>query len=663
MDLETDFSSVRSKTKPNRNLRPDAVKFPKHLGDCPGAKKSKLPSFLQPQLATLVDAVPHGEGWLHEVKLDGYRALCRIDEGRVTFLTREAQDWTERFSALADAAQRLPVRQALLDGEVVALGEDGKSSFQLLQNSLRRGPAANLVYFAFDLLHLNGWDLTRSPLKLRKDLLEKILSRESAGEVAPALRYSGHWIGRGEALYRESCRMGLEGIVSKRADQPYRPGRGRDWLKVKCFKSQEFVIGGFTDPSGSRTGLGALLLGVYDKKNLIYAGKVGTGFTQQSLKDLRSRLEPLVRQSPPFVNPPRGTDLKGVHWVEPKLTGAVAFSEWTEDNLLRHPSFQGLREDKPPAEITRETASRVKTSTESSAETDVEIAGIKLTHPDKILYPGQNITKRELARYYETVANWMLPHLIGRPLTLVRCPEGRKKHCFYQRHVNESLHDPIRSITVREGRGMVSYVSLDSTAGLIALVQIGVLEMHTWGSRQERLEQPDRMIFDLDPDPALPWKLVKEAAQALRGRLRDLGLVPFVKTTGGKGLHVVVPIVPEQGWDHVKSFAKKIAEHMAAQAPQRYIATMSKAKRAGKIFIDYLRNARTATAVCAYSSRARAGAPVSVPLRWEELATDVRGDYFTIRNAPQRLRRLSRDPWNGYEEARAPLREALLAKL
>jgi bifunctional non-homologous end joining protein LigD len=331
--------------------------------------------------------------------------------------------------------------------------------------------------------------------------------------------------------------------------------------------------------------------------------------------------------------------------------------------LLRHPSFQGLREDKSPAEITRETASHVKTSTESSAEAETEIAGIKLTHPEKILYPEQNITKRDLALYYEAVADWMLPHLIGRPLTLVRCPEGRKKQCFYQRHVTESLRDPIRSIVVQEGRAKVSYVSVDSTAGLIALVQIGVLEIHTWGSRQDRLEQPDRMIFDLDPDPALPWKQVKEAAQALRGLLRDLGLVPFVKTTGGKGLHVVVPIIAKRDWNYVKAFAKRVAEHLVAQAPERYIATMSKAKRAGKIFIDYLRNARTATAVCAYSTRARAGAPVSVPLRWDELAADVRGEYFTIRNVPQRLRRLRKDPWDGYEEARAPLRESRLKRL
>ena len=307
--------------------------------------------------------------------------------------------------------------------------------------------------------------------------------------------------------------------------------------------------------------------------------------------------------------------------------------------------------------------SHQKKSPAASSQDNVEIAGIRLTHPDRVLYPDQGITKLELARYYEQVAGWMLPHVEGRPLTLVRCPSGHKKQCFYQRHVTESLGDPIRSIAVKEGRSTVSYVAVDSPPGLIALAQMGVLEIHTWGSRQDHLEQPDRLTFDLDPDPALSWKRVKEAAQALRERLSDLGLHSFVKTTGGKGLHVVVPIAPRQNWDVVKAFARKVAESFAEGAPELYLATMSKAKRKGKIFIDYLRNARTATAISAYSTRARASAPVSVPLTWDELATDVREDHFTIRNVPQRLARLRRDPWEGYEKLRAPLRESMLKKL
>jgi len=327
----------------------------RHLETIAQARKSKLPAFVRPQLATLVDSVPQGDEWLHEVKFDGYRELCRIDEGRAVFLTREGQDWTSRFGSLVEAAQNLPVRRALLDGEVVALEEDGKTNFQLLQNSLKRNNTATLVYFVFDLLYLDGWDLTRSPLRERKSILQQILKPKRKEKVSNALRCSEHWIGQGVKLFEESCRQGLEGIVSKKADQPYRSGRGRDWLKVKCSKNQEFVIGGFTEPAGSRSGLGALLVGVYDASgNLLYAGKVGTGFTQQSLKELRSRLNLLERDSPPFINAPRGAEARGVHWVEPKLVGAVAFTEWTADNLLRHPSFQGLRDDKPAAQVTRE---------------------------------------------------------------------------------------------------------------------------------------------------------------------------------------------------------------------------------------------------------------------------------------------------------------------
>jgi bifunctional non-homologous end joining protein LigD len=631
----------------------------KQLGaDIPEAQRSKLPSFLRPQLATLVDSVPQGDRWLHEVKLDGYRVLCRVDHGRVVLMTREAQDWTARFGALAESARSLPVRQALLDGEVVALGKNGQGDFQLLQNSLRQGATADLVYFAFDCLYLNGWDLTRAPLRMRKQLLEEVLRPERS-----AVRYSHHW-DRGEELFNESCRRGLEGIVSKQQDEPYRAGRSRGWLKVKCFKNQEFVIGGFTEPSGARSGLGALLLGVYDeRRNLRYAGKVGTGFTQQSLRELRARLDPLRRATPPFSNPPRGAEIKGVHWIQPKLAAAVAFTEWTEDRLLRHPSFQGLREDKPAAQITREKASHVKKSKPANSKTEMEIAGVRLTHPDRVLYPEQNITKRDLALYYQEVADWILPHLSGRPLTLVRCPQGRNRQCFYQRHITESLPDPIRAIRVKEGRSTASYVSVDSTPGLIALVQLGVLEIHTWGARAGRLERPDRLTFDLDPDPALPWNELKAAAEKLRDLMSELGLGAFVKTTGGKGLHVVVPIAPKLDWDGAHACAKKVAEHLAGQAPELYIATMSKAKRRGKIFIDYLRNARTASAVCAYSTRARAGAPVSVPLRWQELTADVRGERFTIGNVPQRLARLRKEPWDGYEAARAAITEARLKKL
>ena len=636
-----------------------------------GAKKSELPQFIRPQLATLVDAVPKGDEWLHEVKFDGYRILCRINKGRVSLLTREAQDWTARFKPLADAANELPVQRAMLDGEIVALEEDGTTNFQLLQNSLSQKTTANLVYFVFDLLYIDGQDLISSPVLARKEILQRILQGQSREDASAAtLRYSDHWIGQGEALFERAGQMGLEGIVSKRADQPYRPGRSRDWLKVKCLKSQEFVIGGFSDPAGSRAGLGALLLGVYDdRKQLHYSGRVGTGFNEKTLRELRGRLDQLTQNLPPFAKAPSGREAKGVHWVKPELVGEVAFTGWTRDGLLRHPSFKRLREDKPPLQIQREKpmststlASSSSSSAASNSASSDEIAGIKLTHPDRVLYPDQGITKRELARYYEQIADWIMPHIEGRPLTLVRCPEGHKKQCFYQRHTRESLDPAIRPIRVKERGSVVSYVSVDSPSGLVALVQMGVLELHTWGSRKERIEQPDRLVFDLDPGASVSWKDLKEAAQTLRSWLADLDLGAFVKTTGGKGLHVVVPITPKQDWNFAKEFSKALAQRIVRSAPDQYTATMAKTKRRGKIFIDYLRNARTASAVCAYSTRARSGAPVSIPLDWDELTHDLRS-HFTIRNVPARLAHRPADPWEDYESARAPISRAMMKRL
>ena len=633
--------------------------------ETPSSRKTEnkgraLPGFVSPQLATLVDAVPEGKNWLHEIKFDGYRILARVEKGNVALITRNQQDWTDRCGFLVAPLAKLSVTSALLDGEVVALNENGTSNFQLLQNSLSGQVHSPLVYYVFDLLHVDGAELTNAPLLTRKERLSALIKPAASSPV----RYSEHWIGDGQKLYQEACRKGLEGIISKSVDQPYRSGRSRDWLKIKCVRNQEFVIGGFTDPAGSRAGLGALLVGVHDDNNrLLYAGKVGTGFTRESLLELRSRLDPLRIKSSPFVNPPRGAEARNVHWVKPELIGAVSFAEWTGDNLLRHPSFQGLREDKPPAQITRERAASAANSAAAEANGTNVIAGIKLSHPDRVLYPEQGITKGELARYYESVGELILPHLSGRPLTLLRCPEGRKKQCFYQRHVSESMPVPIGSIRVKEKSATVLYVAVDSLPGIIALVQMGVLEIHTWNSRRENLEHPDRMILDLDPDPAVSWNQITETALKLRRTLARIGLVSFIKTTGGKGLHIVVPLVPQYTWEQVRLCAKRLTQDLVQEAPDLYVATMSKAKRDGKIFIDYLRNARSATAVCAYSTRARPSAPVSVPISWEELSHEVRGDCFTIRNVPQRLARLRHDPWHDYESSRRRIPAALLARL
>jgi bifunctional non-homologous end joining protein LigD len=622
-----------------------------------------LPKFIAPQLATLVDAVPEGQNWLHELKLDGYRILCRVDNGRVSLLTRNAQDWTGRFGALARAAEKLDARQAFFDGEVVAADDKGRYSFQLLQNSIKRGDSADLFYYVFDVLYLDGRDLRAAPLLERKQSLQRLLSFNPKAKSGGALRYSEHWIGQGVKLFNQACEMGLEGIISKRVDSPYRSGRGQDWLKVKCSKNQEFVIGGFTDPAGSRVGFGSLLLGVHDDSGALrYAGRVGTGFDDRTLRDLRARLDKLEQKSAPFFNPPKGADAKGAHWVEPTLVGEVVFTEWTSDGLLRHPAFKGLREDKPATQIEHEVPAPLPRSARPATNNDQRNAGIKLTHPDRVLYPEQGITKGQLARYYEHIADSIIPHLEGRPLTLVRCPQGYRRQCFYQRHTRDAGSDAIHAITAREKRGTVRYLSVDSLPGLIALVQMGVLEIHTWGSRAPAIERPDRMIFDLDPGPGISWDALKAAAVHLHERMRDLDLGAFVKTTGGKGLHIVVPIAPKQSWEYVKDFSRSVAESLVREAPERYTTTTSKAKRRGKIFIDYLRNSRTASAVCAYSTRAQPGATVSVPLGWQELTKDLRA-HFNMRNVPERLARLGKDPWDDYEAARRPLTKKLLKQL
>lgn len=621
----------------------------------PAAVPAKLPAFVDPELTTLVDAVPEGEEWLYEIKFDGYRALCRIESGQARFFTREGNDWTERFGVLAAAAARLPISAAFLDGEIIVLESDGSSNFQSLQEALGRSETDRLVYYVFDLPFFDGYDLRAVPLEARKQLLAGLLEQQ---RKTATVRFSDHVAGKGNEFYRRACASGLEGIIAKRKSSPYRSGRARDWFKIKCHASQEFVIGGFTEPSGSRTGLGALLLGVNnDRSELVYAGKVGTGFNRRSLEDLRRRLDEIETRSPPFANPPRLPRREGVHWVRPRFAAEIEFTGWTRDGMLRHPSFKGLREDKSARKITRERP-EPNPATVRQNSLNTTIAGITLSNPERVLYPEADITKLELARYFEEIADWILPHVALRPLTMVRCPEGYRK-CFYQKHIEENLPESFKRINVKERKASGRYVMIDSLPGLISLVQMGVLEIHTWGSRAEHVEMPDQLIFDLDPDSGLAWRRVVEAARLLRRRVAELGLEAFVKTSGSKGLHVVVPVVPEVEWDEAKQFTKNVAESIARDAPDRYLTNMSKTKRAGKIFIDYLRNSRGATAVAAFSTRARAGAPVSVPLRWEELDDDIRADHFTLRNVRQRLARMRKDPWANFSTSRRSILAAI----
>jgi bifunctional non-homologous end joining protein LigD len=597
-------------------------------------KATQRPQAPEPELATLVSEAPTGDDWVHELKFDGYRLRVTLHAGEVTLETRNGNDWTARMPTLAAALARLDAEAAVLDGELVALDERGIADFQRLQNSLSDGESAGHVYYAFDLLHLNGRDLRTAPLTERKRALAELL-QGLPKDLASTLRFSDHVVGRGPEFLRQACELGVEGIVSKRASAPYRPGRGRDWLKVKCTKRQEFVIVGYTEPSGSRSHLGALLLAVKGEDGFVYRGRVGTGFTDASLAALEKALAPLAVREPPVVNAPRGASVRGVHWVKPKLVGEVAFTGLTTDGLLRHPTFQGLREDKRPDEV----------HAEAPAEAEPIAADYPLTNPDKVLYPAQRITKHDLFDYYALVAERMLPHVQNRPLTLVRCPNGFDKPCFFQKHPGAGLPEGVRSVPIREKEGKAPYSVIDDARGLFGLVQLGALEIHTWGSRADDPEHPDIVVFDLDPDPSVPFTEVMLAARELRSLFESAKLECFVKTAGGKGLHVCVPIAPELDWEQVKDFSRRVAEAMVQRSPARYLATATKSKRRGKIFIDYLRNARGATFVAPYSTRARDGAPVAIPLAWDELTPKLRPDQWNVRNLRQRLEDQRGDPF------------------
>ena len=645
----------------------------------------RLPRDFEPELATAVDAAPAGNEWIHEIKYDGYRLIGRIDGADVRLISRNGKDWTARFPGVIAALAGLGLETAIVDGEVAVVRPDGSTSFQDLQNALGGAPPAGTAvrYFVFDLVHLDGEDLTSLPLIERKRRLELLVAREPAGS---ALRYGDHVEGHGPTFFEQACRFGLEGIVSKRKSAPYRQGRTRDWLKVKCLDIDEFVVGGFTEPGGARHGFGALLVGGYDRSGALrFAGRVGTGFKDQQLTTIGRLLESIEIGQSPFADALPGA---GLHWVRPDLVVQVGYAELTAEGLLRHPSFLGLREDRDPSSVMlprRHPAAAPESGRASEAPAAssaamsvrgrgltpepagpgdaVRVAGIPISNPQKLMYPDDSITKLDVVRYYETVGERMLRHAVDRPLTLVRCPGGIAD-CFYQKHIEGAVPDAISTVQIREdGSEAGEYPYAVSAATFVALAQLGVLEMHTWGSRRTDLERPDRFTIDLDPDPAVAWLRVVEAALELRGFLGELGLASFLKTTGGKGLHVVVPIVPDLGWDEVKEFSRVVSAAVAADWPGRYTLNMSKEKRRGRILIDYLRNGRGATAIEAYSTRARPGAPVAVPVRWEELAEGIRGDAFNLRNLPERLDRLREDPWEEYSGLRQRITPAMRSRL
>lgn len=639
-----DAKRADPKAKPSAR-KPGAV--------APGTATGPLPAFVPPCLATLSDAAPAGARWLHEIKFDGYRLQARVSGGKATLLTRNGLDWTEKFGALARAVAALGLGAALIDGEAVVEDQRGVSDFSALQAALKAGDTSRVVFQAFDLLHLDGVDLTTAPLAERKRLLARLLDDAPAGGT---VRLSEHIVGDGEAMKRHACRIGLEGVISKRADRPYRSGRGGDWLKTKCSARQEFVIAGYVPATNRRRAVGSLVLGVYEGEDLVHVGRVGTGFTEAEARALHEAIEALGADAPPFAEPlPRGAAAT-VRWAKPELVAEIELRGWTADGLLRHASYKGLREDEDPRDVARETpapraggaAGRARRTTGGArmaraSEPAGTSSGITLTSADRVLWEGQGVTKQGLADFYTEIADWILPQIANRPLALIRCPSGAGKECFFAKHPWKGMDPAVLTPTIGED----DVIAVRDLRGLMTLVQFGVLEIHPWGSTLTSPEKPDRLVFDLDPGEGVGFAAVIDAARAVRARLEADGLESFVKTTGGKGLHVVVPIAPKAGWQEAKAYTAGVASAMAKDEPGRYTDTLAKRARTGRIFVDYLRNGRGATAVAAYSTRARPGAPVATPLSWEELGPEIAPNHFTVENLPTRLAHLARDPWGG----------------
>jgi bifunctional non-homologous end joining protein LigD len=606
-----------------------------------------------PQLAQLTNAVPEGADWIFETKYDGYRTLVRKRSARdLKFITRSGLDWSARYAPLRDVFAGLAAKQFVIDGEIVVEDEHGKSSFSLLQQALESGDARELRFYAFDLLYVDGRDLREEPLEIRKQRLKALLK----GVRSRSLRFSEHVRAEGAEFYREACARGLEGVVAKDRTAPYRSVRSALWQKIKCGQRQEVVIGGFTEPRGSRSGLGALLVGVHEGGSLRYAGRVGTGFDTRVLADLRAKLDAVeVDESPFTAGSPR--ESANVHWVAPQYVAEVAFTEWTHDRHMRHPVFQGLREDKDANEVVREkpvkkgAARGLRNGAAAGARKPAQSGvdgGFRITHPERVVYPADNLTKLDVANYYQSIAPWILEHVADRPLAMVRCPERAGTGCFFQKHVNIEQMNALQETMIRDQKT----VSTDSVAGLLQLAQWGVLEIHTWQTHRDRPETPDQLVMDFDPDESVGFAKVKTAALRLRDMLDDLKLKSFVKVTGGKGLHVHVPIAPQYGWDDVKNFARLLGQKLAEDHPGEYTTNMSKANRKGKIFIDYLRNGFGATAIAPYSLRAREHATIAVPITWEELGRMRKLQAFGPKETLRRVAEAQGDVWPGYNRLR-----------
>jgi len=710
---ETASGNGASHTSPDK-ARGDGAPKARHVDSALDKLPTESqPAFIPPQLAEEAESPPDTSNWLHELKLDGYRMQARKSGSRVQLLTRKGLDWTHRMRAVADAVAALAPRNLTLDGEVVVLDEKGVSNFANLQASFNEGERYPLTYFCFDLLHLEGRNTRNVALAQRKDLLASVLPETQEG----TLRLSEHIEGKGPAIFAKACELQTEGIISKRADAPYKSGRNADWLKSKCLHEQEFVVAGYTDSTEGPDRIGSLILGYYENDSphqsssvpLIYAGRTGTGFTQKLKRDLYTRLHKIETGKMPFPRLP--ADIRrGAHWVKPELVAQVRFATWTADNHVRQAAFMGLREDKSPHEVVREEptvapksrrettakpasgkpASGSKAAALSETDSNPSVStreqkaaaapaarptkpapsappSVRITHPDKLLDPESGLTKRQLADYYFAVGDRMLPHIVGRPLSLVRCPEGAGKPCFFQKHVNHMLPPGLGSVMVTDKKSQTPepYITItpeNATPEVVAgLAQMGCLEVHPWGSCNNDLEHPDRIIFDLDPDESLPWTTLAGAAAEVRKRMKRAGLESFLKTTGGKGLHVVAPILPEHDWPTVKNAAHNFVLAMERSNLSLYLTKMTKSARVGKIYLDYLRNERGATAVAAYSPRARVGASVSLPLPWSALKLPAR-PIFRVAEFDSWRDRLRSDPWKAMPTLKQHLDPAALGR-
>jgi bifunctional non-homologous end joining protein LigD len=628
----------------------------------PPVMVAKMPNFVEPQLAKLTDMPPEGADWVHEVKLDGYRAQLRVSGGESRVRTRAGLDWTERFAAIAKDAQALP--DCMIDGEIVALDAKGLPRFSALQAALSEGKSEDLVLFAFDLLFEGREDLRTLPLVDRKDRLKALLS---ARGVTRRLHFVAHLQSNARDVYLSACKMGLEGIVSKQRSAPYRSGRSGSWLKIKCRAGQEVVIGGWTTEAGT---VRSLLAGVYRGKQFVYVGRIGTGFGRETAKSLLPRLKRLTRETSPFEGDDAPPKEKNVRWLKPELVAEIEFAGWTDTGMIRQAAFKGVREDKAARDVVAEepasaTATATATATAATrtgkSSGSVVVLGVPISNPEKALWPdvaGRPVTKADLARYYEAMAGWMLPHLQGRPCSLVRLPNGLGTEAFFQRHATAGMSDLLTSVKVRGDKA--PYVQIDRAEALIAAAQVATLELHPWNCVPGDPEVAGRLVFDLDPAPDVPFEAVVDGALEIRERLKAAGLESFCKTTGGKGLHVVSPLTAGKTavrWPMAKNFAHIICAQMAEDSPTKYLDNMSKSRRVGKIFLDYLRNDRTATAVAVLSPRARDGAPVSMPLLWKDVRRGLDPLRFTLRTAPALLGKTK--PWEDYAAAARSLAHAI----